>query len=433
MFASQLATAALFGATCALAAPLNSQDERSTVSDLVGLSPVTPTQLAITIDPNFQRDSCITATKLIDGRVFWICRDTLNLQNETLNEYIGFIESSSASWSNQTAAGNAPVLTPVPASQGQKPVTSGFSQQLTQYGGPFPLTTPYLYYAPDQYPPGGAGPDFSRYEEWPDAPLYITDVASDGTTTGYLFPTAAANGGNITDEFPGTTLYKITYTPTSNLSTLPTVEMIAEHFFPRYGFNYGAFGGVISPTDNMLYLWGETYAFYGLFVQNPVYNVSLGLARVALDSIENIDAYEYYYPATNTWNETQPNIYNKAANVTVGYITGQGTFFYNEKESVYVFVGQNQNETNMEVTYSVAQQPEGPWSLAAPPVTLSNDFSYSLAAHPEMGDDPNNLYVSFTANFDDSTGKNQYKQPLYQLQFDWTNLDGVLQSLPKLT
>ncbi|ORX37099.1 hypothetical protein BD324DRAFT_608491 [Kockovaella imperatae] len=387
-------------------------------------------KIAVTIDPNLQRDSCVTANALIDGRVLWICRDSLSLKNETLGQYAGFFTSSSASWSNQTTgttssggSGNQPKLDFVPLTQGQQFVTAGYLQQLTQYGGPFPLPSPYLPYAADQCPDSGGGCYGGRYIEWPDASMYVTDVASDGTTTGYLYTTAAAGGGNLTDNFPGTTLYKITYTPTADIDTLPEVTMIAEHFFPRFGFNYGAFGGVVSPTDGLLYLWGETYDF-----SPAAYNISIGLARVAIDSIENPDAYSYYYPASNTWSSTQPTIYDSAANMTVGGIYGQGTFYYNSKHSAYFFVGQSQNGL-MNVSYTVANTPEGPWSPMAEPVTLSTDFAYSFAAHPQMGHDPDQLYCSFTNNIDDPTVGNVYQQPLYLINFNGSSLAGVLSEL----
>lgn len=437
------ALVALATGAVAFGAPSPARQERgllpSSVATLLPAatpSAVVATEIAITIDPNIQRDSCVSADQLIDGRVFWICRDSLSLANETLGQYSAFFTSSSASWSNQTQGvtatggiGNQPLLTPIPASQGQKYITNGFTQQLTQYGGPFPLPGPYLPYPADRCPDSGGGCGGGRFIEWPDASMYVTDVAADGTTTGYLFATAAEGGVNgTTDNTPGTTLYKIVHYPNQSANTLPNVTIVGELFFPRFGFNYGAMGGLISPDDGLLYLWGETYDFAGPFVVNPVYNQSIGLARVAPNAVENINAYQYYYPGTNTWSSVQPTIFDSSANITVGGIYGQGTFYYNTNHNVYTYVGQN-TAGAMNVAYSVATKPEGPWSPASPNTQLGTAYSYSLAAHPQMGNDPDHLYVTFTANLNDPSVGNVYQEPLYLLDFDFSGLSSVLAAL----
>ncbi|ORX38021.1 hypothetical protein BD324DRAFT_624229 [Kockovaella imperatae] len=387
-----LATSAL-----TLAAPTKTENRRSAASPSIA----SVETVAITLNPHLQRDSCISASELINDRVLWLCRDTLILEDETLNDYQDLPVSSTVGWSDMS--NGSPLLVPIPADQGDKPITQPFSKQLTLYGQN--ESSPFLYYAADQCPSSGQcdGPGAVRNVEWPDAPLYITNTASDGTVTGYMYSTRGVTG----DNQPATTLYEVTYTPGDDPLALPTATMIAEEFFPRFAWNYGAMGGIID--DGYLYLWGVTYDF-GVFNNNQ----TVGLARVPVGSITNINDYQYYYPSTSTWSSVQPNIYDASANVNIDGIFGQGTFFYSSYYGRYVYVGQlGTIDGEMLIAAATASSPEGPWSAQSNQYQIDPDYSYSLAAHPEMsGNLPSNqIYLTYTQNvkYDND---NQYVTPL---------------------
>ncbi|ORX40327.1 hypothetical protein BD324DRAFT_274146 [Kockovaella imperatae] len=396
--------ASLFAASAVLASPTTAPAQNARTWATPGISSFE--KVAITIEPNYQRDSCVSASTLVDGRVLWICRDTIPLKNGTLGTVAGFY-ASSASWSDQLLL-VAPKLDSIPPEQGQKFVTTGYQYQLTQYGGD-PITTPYLPFGSDLCAPGGGCANGTRIIEWPDAAAFVTHVALDGTTIAYLYTTLAVQGFGDTDNEPATTLYKITYTPNLDRNVLPTVEIVNERFFPRVTYNYGSFGGVIGQDDGLLYLWGQTYNFGNG-------NTSIGLARVDLAHIEDMSAYQYYYPANNTWSSNIPSIYDPDAKVDIGgFGPTQGTFYYSELYQKYLFVGQSELFA-MEVSLTSASQPEGPWTPYTAPVHLPDGdyISYSFAAHPEMSVNPAELYVSYTQTFTDN-GTGVFEQPLYKL------------------
>ncbi|ORX40734.1 hypothetical protein BD324DRAFT_647649 [Kockovaella imperatae] len=401
---------ALTGAALVAAAPAPATPVQPRALTIPSL--VSATKVAITIEPNYQRDSCVTADHLVGGRALWLCRDTELLQDQNILQVDGFI-SSTASWSNQNAS-NLPDLVPIPppSEQGQLNVTDPYTLQLTQYGGD-PPSGAYFPETPSECgASGGSCSNGTRFAIWPDAPAYVTDVASDGTTTMYMYMTLTRQLKNIDTE-PPTSLYKLVYTTGGDADALPEQTLIGQDFFPEGTYNYGAYGGFIGQLDGLLYLYGMAN------------DGTVGLARVALADIEDSSKYQFY--VGGLWVSTIPAIDDTAAEVYVGGAGGQGTFFYSELYAQYVLLAQV-NGFGMVISASTSLLPEGPWTAAETLTYLDpgNDITYSFAAHPEMNTNPNQIYASYTqinyvhpdANRSTALGKEEfYAQPLYLLEF----------------
>ncbi|ORX35531.1 hypothetical protein BD324DRAFT_609331 [Kockovaella imperatae] len=389
----------------------------------------TPELKGVALDPNLIRDSCISTYELIDGRVLWLCRDTIILKNQSIPYYFEHgqlfgggaagLVSSSASWSDQGLLG--PDFVQPPPQQGQKDVTSLYPAQLTQYGGSsiYDQDLAYVPYQPDEcdgIPAGTSGGncnDGTRYALWPDSPPVVTNTALDGTVTMHLYLRVPHTGFlRIVDFYPPCSLFKLTYTPNTDKTVLPSISLVAQDFFPRYVFNYGDFAHAKDPLGQTLYLWAQS--FQGNY----------GLARVPVNAVEDLSQYEYYYSNGTGWSSVQPNVNQTEAYVDIGGLgaSGQATIYWNPFFGQYVAFGQLEGEFVANLYMSLASNPEGPWSDA----TLVYSFptgpsgnGYTLAAHPEMSLLPNEIYISYTgsSDYNNNTNDQVYNTPIYKLTF----------------
>ncbi|ORX35902.1 hypothetical protein BD324DRAFT_651816 [Kockovaella imperatae] len=388
---------------------------------------------AISLDPNYQRDSCVSATKLFGDRVFWVCRDTIVLTDQSLNDEFanpgvtsGFV-SSTGSWSNQTSGGAAgPLLVPPPSGQGQQQATSSYQYQLTQYGGDI-ATTAYVPYADDECNSDGnqAGTgapcsnNGTRVPLWPDSPPYVTQVASDGSVTAWLYlRRPLIKGLSIQNFEPPGSLYYIYWPSNDGADTLPLIGLVNEEFFPEGSFTYGDYGGVVDTAGEYLYLFGQS-----LYTDSQG-NQPIALARCPVDSPANNRTYEYYYN-DGTWSSVQPSVNDTSAFISAG-AGGQGTYFYSSYLGQYVWLGQLANSLGLQVAVSVAPEPYGPWSAPSVIAILpASEYgpTYSVAAHPEMSSNQQEIYLTYTRqvywnNNADNSDRTFYENPLWHMTWN---------------
>ncbi|ORX40575.1 hypothetical protein BD324DRAFT_647500 [Kockovaella imperatae] len=376
---------------------------------------------AISLDPNYQRDSCVSATSLINGRVLWVCRDTQVLVDESIddefNGQAGDFVSSSASWSDQL--GTQPHLVPIPSNQGQQQATSGYPAQLTMYGGDT-TSTSFLPYASDECDQNGnqagtggtCASDGTRYPLWIDSPPYVYQ-GSDGSATAYVYMMRTHIQGltNLASTFP-TSLYQINYDSSSSSNSLPSVELINEYWFPDGVFNYGDFGGITGTLDGKLYLYGQ-----GLSKSNNGHQ-PVALARCSNPT--DLSTYEYYYN-DGTWSTTQAQVDDQSAWLDGEFGKG-GTFFYSDYTNSYLWIGQPTGAIGATVMVSSASSPEGPWSTPTQIANLpsGDSYAYSVAAHPEMSSNSQQIYLTYTLQkfYDGNSNDIYYEQPLYMFTWD---------------
>ncbi|ORX35340.1 hypothetical protein BD324DRAFT_652475 [Kockovaella imperatae] len=396
-----------------------------------------PQTVAITLDPNLQRDSCVSTTELVDGRVFWLCRDSIILRNQNLTAEIkeGLFQggalglvASTGSWSNQTLLG--PELQPIPAGQGQTQVTDNYQLQLTQYGGEsnYFANEPYVYYEPNEcngIPAGssqGNCNDGTRIPLWPDSPAIVTSVDGETTTMHFYIkvPHIYDFLGTV-DYYPFSSLYKLVHNHGDPADQLPTISLVDEYFWPRGAFAYGDFANVKQQGSDYLYLWGQSSPppFFNVTANQTQYPPpQVGLARVPIDSTEDKSAYQYYYPASG-WSSTQPLTNTTSAFVDVGGVGG-GTIIWSDLYQTYLWFSQLQGSGVAELYLTTSTTLEGPWPAATYVATFpqGNSFAYSLAAHPEMSLLPNEFYFTYTQQVDyPGTTSTVYAQPLMKLTF----------------
>ncbi|ORX34856.1 hypothetical protein BD324DRAFT_635365 [Kockovaella imperatae] len=364
---------------------------------------------AISLDPNLMRDSCVSTTQLVDGRVFWICRDTQILTEQDITR-ASFPIRSSASWSNVTILGAD--LQNVPPSQGQQQLTAPFSKQLLQYGnGHNGAYFPYVQNGDECSADGnqyGSSCEGAQVVLYPNAPAYVVNSPSGATFMTAFIPVVNSTNGYINPNFQ-CSLYFLTYNHNADPNVMPTVNLINEGFFPRGAYCYGAYGGISNPSDGYLYLYGQELSAR-----------SVGLARVPLGSYLDISKYTYYR-TDGTWTSTQPTINTTSTNLIASVPNeGQGTFFYSTYIGRYVWVGQTHigASDGVHVGVSTSQNPYGPWTTVQDIAVLphGNPYGYTVAAHPEMSQNSQFLYVSYTA-YQQVNGVSYYTMPLYLFQW----------------
>ncbi|ORX35485.1 hypothetical protein BD324DRAFT_652608 [Kockovaella imperatae] len=382
--------------------------------------------VGIVIDPTVQRDSCVTSPTLVNGRSFWLCRDTDKLTNEDITTINPFIVHSSAAWSNMTSSG--PELLPIPpaSQQGNTQLTYNYTSQLLQYPPGYTKGgyVPYVVGGDEcSNTFGDPGTDCAPTTEviiYPNSPAY--PVASPSGSTFMALYEPIINTTNTANDNIECSLYFLGYNHSSNLTTLPTISLWKEAFFPKGAYCYGSYGGIVNEVDNYLYLYGQTYN-----------RSSTALARVPLNEYLNINEYQYYYN-NGTWSNVQPHVDDADANLNGQFVQpatpgvpaqgyGQGTFFYSDYVGRYVWLGQThfeQWEPGVQVGVSTSANPYGPWT-AAQNITLlphGNPFGYSSVVHPEMSTNDQDVWLSYTA-YVRLNDTNYYTQPLYK--FEWSS------------
>ena len=296
--------------------------------------------LANVTDPAITRDSCGSCK--IGDRALWTCRDT-----ETWNGTEGVLPliTNTASWTDFNSDGTPAIITngPVGAdSTGSNPI-------LLMYGGD-PTTLPAFFpVLSDECPESGSCTDGTRWAIWPNSPpMVISDeTGSGGTATAYTWiPKAHLNFLTALIQEPARTLYKLTYTPTSDNDTLPSVSVVNENFWTQGQIGYGDYGNVV--MNGTAYLYGQTDAGKGT-----------ALAKVPVGSVEDTTQYQYY--VNGAWTSTMPGINDTSAIIANAGAGGQGTFYYSGYFDSYIWIGQQADSNVADFYITSAPDPEGPW------------------------------------------------------------------------
>lgn len=338
-------------------------------------------------DPKVTRDSC--GSVKIGNRAFWTCRDT-ETWNQTTQQGELPLVTNTASWTDFNEDGTPKIQTgPVGAdSNGSNPI-------LLMYGG-HPRTTPAFFpVLKDECPQSGACDDGSRWAVWPNSPPMIASTNGD-TTIGYTWiPKSHLDFLTLLNPEPPRTLYKITYQSSSNKKLLPTVSVVNENFWKRHEIGYGDYGNIV--RNGVAYLYGQT--------DEPL---GTALAKVSVDHVEDRSQYQYY--VNGQWTKSMPGINNTAAIVSNAGAGGQGTFYYSDHFSSYIWIGQAANSGSADFHITTAPKPEGPWIKPYLIYQGTNGDSsiaggYSLQAHPGLlkSPDQNGIYLTWTEQFENTT------------------------------
>lgn len=367
-----LFTAALVHSAVAAAATLKRRD--ATNPTVKG----TPQVIGNVADATLNRDSC--GSSLFGGKALWVCRDTQPYdENGIPTEPLW---TSSASWTNGGA-------------------------DLNMYGGDNNQQSFYPL-VPGNCDTNQAGTcsDGTRYVLWANAPPLVTSTASNGDTVGYTWINNFHVSG-LTNEIadPSVTLYKVSYTAGSD--GFPSVEIINPSFWAENTIPYGNYGGVVQ--DGTAYLWGQGS------------NKKVALAKVPVTGIEDTSQYQYY--ANGGWTSTQPALGDDAATIDNVSAGGQGTYYYSEPWSSYVWIGQASDSVSADFYITTAPNPEGPWIQ---PINFysgeNGNYSlgaYSLQANPALSSSSDNsIYLTYTKT--DSVGDNvqSYTTPLILVEWE---------------
>ena len=345
--------------------------------------------IANVTDPKVTRDSC--GSVRIGDRALWTCRDT-----ETWNKASGEGElpliANTASWTDFDQDGTPKIQTgPIGAD------SDGNNQILLMYGG-HPKTYPTFYpILRDECPDSGVCDDGSRWAIWPNSPPMITIAdGNGGPTIGYTWiPKAHLDVLTPLISEPARTLYKITYQETSKKSRLPSVSVVTENFWRRGEIGYGDYGNVV--RNGIAYLYGQTGSPKGT-----------ALAKVAVNDVEDPKQYQYY--VNGGWTKERPGINDTAAIIPNAGAGGQGTFYYSNYFSSYIWIGQAAYSGTADFYLTTAPSPEGPWTTPYQIYQGANGDSsfvggYSLQAHPGLlrSPDQKGIYLSWTQAFETET------------------------------
>ena len=318
--------------------------------------------LGTVADPAINRDSC--AAIKVGSRALWTCRDSQPYDSSgkpTLPVW-----SSSASWADFNADG-----------------TPGTSQYGTDN------QTPYYPIPLDECSDNTAGvcSDGTRFAIWPDSPPMVTS-GDDSSFVGYTWIRDTHINGDLSPVTtdPQTSLYKVTF-DTSSISdnnALPSVNMLSEAFWAAGAVPFGAYGNVVK--DGTAYLYGKPDSG------------NVFLAKVDAGSVEDTSQYQYWVdgawgsspPATDDTNSSIQNLNN-----------GQGTFYWSDAWSSYVWIGQPGISVSADFMITTAPDPTGPWESVASFYQGENGSAnlaaYSLQANPALSaDGANEIYISYT-------------------------------------
>ena len=362
----------------------------------------TPQLLANVTDPSVSRDSC--GSVKIGNRALWTCRDT-EPYNVTSGQSQLPLVPNTASWTDFNSDGTPKIQSGAAKGAG----SSGSNDVLLMYGGS-PTSYPAFYpVLSDECPDSGVCSDGTRYAIWPDSPPLVTNTAADGTVTAYTWINQNhINGLSPVTEPQPFTLYKFTFTPPSaDSDTLPSVSSVDETFWTAGQWGFGDYGNVVQ--DGIAYLWAQNYNDTGV-----------ALAKVPVASIEDKSDYEYY--VGGEWTSTMPALGDSSAFIANAGAGRQGTFYYSDHFSSYIWIGQGGLGVTADFYITTAPDPQGPW--VEPYVIYSGENgdgpigSYSLQAHPDLlsSTSENAIYLTWTQQFQSST-YGAYVTPLVYVQF----------------
>lgn len=372
---SMLFAASLFHA--ALAAP--SSKKRDTVNPVVK---GTPQVIGILAGPSLNRDSC--GSSLFGDRALWVCRDTQHYDANGIPNLPLF--TSSASWTNLDAGGGS---------------------QLNMYGDNEDKSFYPLVPGNCDDNQAGTCSDGTRYPLWANAPPLVTSSDSSATITAYTWIVNSHISG-LSDliQHPSVSLHRTTYTVGD--SALPKVELINSAFWAENEIPFGTYGGVV--REGLVHIWAQGT------------EGSVNVARVPVANVEDKSKYEYY--VGGDWTNAQPALGNDAATIENASAGGQGTYYFSNPWSSYVWIGQPSNSVSADFYITTAPAPEGPW---AKPVHfysgVNGNYSlgaYTLQANPALSaSDSNEIYLTYTKT--DAVGDDValYTTPL--IRVEWEN------------
>lgn len=324
----------------------------------------TPQVVGVASSPIWNRDSC-TST-FVSGRELWTCRDSQDSEGSFL--------SSTASWTDFNADG-----------------TPAISNQTLLMYGTNPTSHAYFEVQANECGPSVSGDcsDGNRYIIWPNSrPLPVE--RGNGTVSLYTWIGNVLVNSDWTplNGNPSCSLYRADYTPDMPEHTMPPAVLVDEEFWPVNSIQYGNYGFVIN--NNMAYL-------YGLLSEKS----GIALAMVPVDSIEDKSAYQYY--TGSGWSSTAPDMNDTGAAVTNAGTTGQGTYYFSEYFSSYIWIGSPYIGGNANFQLATAPAPEGPW---IEPYTIYSGEqgtaklgAYGEQAHPGLSMDfgnGNDIYLTYT-------------------------------------
>ncbi|KAI1333520.1 hypothetical protein F5Y15DRAFT_404967 [Xylariaceae sp. FL0016] len=323
-------------------------------------------------DPRIDRDSC-TSTRIGD-RELWTCRDSQSYPGASE----GFFYSSTASWTSFNADGT-PAL-----------VDGNLTCVGDNTAAYFPIA------ASECAADSGSCDDQSRWVIWPDSPP-LPAPRDDGSVKLYTWIRNVhldiSNGlGPQLNPNPTASMYRSTYTADLAGDELPPTELVSDSFYEAGKAAYGNYGWVV--RDGTAYLYGALNGTDG--------TTGIGLAKVSTATIEDLSTYQYWDPATSSWDASQPDVTDVGKAIPNAGTGQQGTYYYSGYFGRYVWIGSASGFPNADFYVTTAEQPEGPWEepvlfYSGPQGTTF--AGYSQQAHPglsvEQGDG-NDIYLTYT-------------------------------------
>lgn len=357
----------------------------------------TPQILGLVADPRYNRDSCGSSD--FGDRTFWTCRDTqLFYANGSVQ--ISPVITSTASYTDKNADGT-PVLHPLPAG-----VNALNGTVLRQYGTNSIKQAYFPVLGDECSPPSGACPNGSRFALWPDLPPMIAERHDDGSLVAYTWIRKSSINPDLSTNVanPATTLYRVDYHPGVG-KNLPKVTVIDENFYDENEIPFGNYGNVV--RNGIAYLYGQV-------------NNTISLAKVPAASVQHKSSYLYY--VNSRWTAQKPSIGDTGIAIANASAGGQGTYYYSEPWSSYVWIGGPQSPGS-NVFITTAPKPEGPWIEPTQFYTgVDGDYllgAYSIQAHPALVGSPqnNSVFITYTKNDLDNEGINVYTTPLVYVEW----------------
>lgn len=360
------------------------------------------TLLANVTDPSVSRDSC--GSSRIGNRLLWTCRDTETYDVST-GQATDPLNVNTASWTNFNSDAGPDINAGGPVGAG----SSGANEILQMYGGS-PQSSQFYPIQPGECSSGGFCDDNTRWVGWPNQPPVMTSSGSDGSGTGYTWvPNQHIRELTALNPEPTYGLWRVDYTPGDDPNALPTTTLVSETFWQEGQIGYGAQGSMLGPDGNV-YLYGVTDQDQGTT-----------LAKVPAGSVEDLTQYQYY--VGGSWTTTMPGINDTSAIISNAGAGGQGSYYYSDHLSTYVWIGQSGASVFAQFFLTTAPAPEGPW-IAPYEIYKGADGdypgigSYSLQAHYDMLSPAteNGIYITWTQQWDAST-YGGYVTPLVYLAF----------------
>ncbi|KAK4498404.1 hypothetical protein PRZ48_011062 [Zasmidium cellare] len=378
-------------------------------SPLTPRAAVTPqvksaTYLGNVTDPALDRDSC--GSVRIGTRAFWTCRDTMVYNTQSGQDQLPIIVST-AGWTDAVANTGGPAIKTTGGTVGA--ASNGKGPILQMYGNNVNSLKEYFPIASDNCNTNhGFCSDGTRWAIWPDSPPLITKSSPKSITAYNWIPRAHIQGLTLLNPSQAYSLYRTTYTGTSNKNTLPTATLVTTEFWKAGEIGFGDYGGVVK--NGYAYLYGQNFNHNGTFI-----------ARVPTGSVETRSAYQFYNATSLTWSSTLPSINDTTAVIPNAGAGGQGTFYYSNYYKSYIWIGQAALEPVANFYISTAPAPEGPWVLPYKLFQGTNGDgfvgAYSLQANPALlpstDASENGIYLTWTQPW--STGP--YVTPLVYLAF----------------